>query len=121
MNRVLWFVGRRYPLFFFGIPGTLGVLVGLVWGVRVVSIVLAKHVMPVGHGLISVSLCIAGAMALFAGFILNTVGKLEVQLRDRREVVEGAQTPAQAFTAPGSGWSLLLFGIPGMLSNHSWF
>jgi hypothetical protein len=128
MNGVLWYIGRRRPLLFFGVPGVLGLLVGLVWGVRVVSVVLEKHVMPVGHGLISASLCIAGTMALFAGIILNTVGKLEEQVLDRLEAAEGVQTlgrleaaegvqtPAQASTSPSSGWPLLLLGIPGMLA-----
>ena len=33
MNRVLWYVGRRHPLLFFGLPGMLLLAAGLVVGV----------------------------------------------------------------------------------------
>jgi hypothetical protein len=107
MNRVLWYIGRRRPLLFLGIPGMLTLAAGLVVGVFVVNVVMQRHATPISTALISVFLCIGGAMTVYAGLILSTIGKLEAALQSK------AAIGALASSSPA--WPLLFFGIPGML------
>jgi hypothetical protein len=121
MNRMLWYIGRRRPLLFFGIPGMIMLAVGLVVGVSVLNVVQQRHVILVARALVSVFLCLGGAMTVYAGLILSTVGKLEAELKGKRAGT--GQPPAdepsassQEPTSPSPAWPLLLFGIPGMLA-----
>lgn len=115
MNRVLWYVGRRRPLLFFGIPGMLLLAAGLVVGVRVVSVVLQRHVTPIGTATISVFLTMGGAMTAYAGLILSTIGRLEAAVQDRGSAKATPDAPGETGASSGPARPLLLFGIPGML------
>ena len=116
MKKVLESVTRRHPMLFFGIPGVLMLVVGLIWGVMVVNRVLQVRATPIGNALISVSLCIGGTMAIYASLILNTIGRLELEVRDRWSGTDGSQPPSQTSSGRGSSGVLLLFGLVGVLA-----
>ena len=105
MNRVLWYVGRRRPLAFFGIPGMLLLAAGLIVGVSVLA-----------RALVSVFLCLGGAMTVYAGLVLSTIGKLEAKLEGKRAAADESLAPSQESTSLSPAWLLLLFGVPGMLA-----
>jgi hypothetical protein len=88
---------------------------GLIVGVFVVNVVLRVHATPIGTALISVFLCIGGAMAVYAGLILSTIGKLEAAVRGEEAAISGPPAPGEPSTDLTPAWPLLLFGIPGML------
>ena len=115
MNRVLWYVGRRRPLLFFGLPGLFLLAAGLVAGVFVVNVVLQKHATPIGAALISVFLCLGGALTAYTGLILSAMGRLEATVRGVERGVDPSLVSDQAPASSGPVWPLLLFGIPGML------
>lgn len=73
LNGILQLVGQHRPLLFFGLPGLLALLAGVIWGGVVVSLYQASGQLAVGYALISVLLSILGSLGLFAGIILHSV------------------------------------------------
>ncbi len=73
LNGILQLVGQHRPLLFFGVPGLLALLTGIVWGGVVVRIYSVSGQLAVGYALISVLLTILGSLGLFAGIILHSV------------------------------------------------
>jgi hypothetical protein len=106
-------ITRRHPILLFGIPGMLMLVAGLIWGVMVVNRVLQIHATPIGNALISVSLCIGGTMAIYASIILNTIGRLELEVRDRGNRGDGYQASPQVSSARSSTGMLVLFALLG--------
>jgi glycosyltransferase involved in cell wall biosynthesis len=80
LNGILRLVGQYRPLLFFGMPGILVLLAGMVWGLRVVDIYLDLRTLPIGYALISVLLSIVGVLGLFTGIILHSVRGLLMDL-----------------------------------------
>jgi glycosyltransferase involved in cell wall biosynthesis len=76
LNGILRLVGQHRPLLFFGVPGAVVLLMGLLWGAYVVEIYSIAHTLAVGYALISVLLSIIGIFSLFTGIILNSVRAL---------------------------------------------
>jgi hypothetical protein len=75
--------------------------------------VLQIHATPIGNALISVSLCIGGTMAIYASIILNTIGRLELEVRDRGNWGDGYQASPQASSARGSAGMFAFFALLG--------
>jgi hypothetical protein len=73
VNGILHLIGQTRPLLFFGVPGMAGILVGLMWGFRVVNLFNKNQVLPVGSALVSILLLILGILGLFTAIILNTL------------------------------------------------
>ena len=73
LNGVLRLVGQHRPLFYFGVPGALVLLVGVGWGVYVVEIFRTTSQLAVGYALISVLLSMLGMLMLSTGIILHSV------------------------------------------------
>ena len=89
LNGILRLVGQYRPLLFFGMPGILVLLAGLVWGLRVVDIYLDLRTLPVGYALISVLLSVVGVLGLFTGIILHSVRGLLmdlIRLKGKQEI-----------------------------------
>jgi glycosyltransferase involved in cell wall biosynthesis len=78
LNGILQLVGQHRPLLFFGVPGLLALLAGIVWGGVVVDIYRRSTQLAVGYALISILLTILGSLGLFAGIILHSVRGLIV-------------------------------------------
>jgi hypothetical protein len=70
--QVLRFVRRR-PLILFGGPGTILLLAGVGWGMRVVAIMRRTHGLAMGSALICMLLSIVGSLGILAGIILQSV------------------------------------------------
>lgn len=84
-NGVLRLIGQYRPLLFFGLPGMTTLLVGMLWGARVVIIYRDTQTLAVGYALISVLLSIVGSLGLFAGVILHSIRGLLLELVRSKE------------------------------------
>jgi len=115
LNEILRLVGQRRPLLFFGVPGTLLLLTGLVWGLWVVDVFQRKHTVLLGSVVISVALCIGGAMALSSGAILRTIRDLRNWVQSRKGTTQRQQPSGQVPPFIDQERHLLIFGVPGML------
>lgn len=73
LNGIIALVSQHRPLFFFGTPGALAILCGLILGVIVVRRYEAYQTLAVGYALISINLFIVGVQTLFTGIILHSI------------------------------------------------
>lgn len=73
LNGIIALVSQHRPLFFFGTPGALAILLGLILGVIVVQRYEAYQTLAVGYALISINLFIVGVQTLFTGIILHSI------------------------------------------------
>ncbi|MDA8219852.1 MAG: glycosyltransferase family 2 protein [Dehalococcoidales bacterium] len=80
LNGILQLIGQHRPLLFFGVPGFISLLVGMLWGVWVVEIYRMTSTLAIGYALIAVFLSIVGVLALFTGVMLHSVRGLLLSL-----------------------------------------
>lgn len=73
VNRILVMISERRPLLFFGLGGSMCILLGIAAGVLVVKIIFASHVLHTGTALISIMLITIGILCIFTGVILNVL------------------------------------------------
>lgn len=73
--RILAMISERRPLFFFGAGGLILSVIGLIAGIRVLSIAYAGRGVATGTALVSISLLIIGVLSIFTGVILNVLAK----------------------------------------------
>lgn len=73
LNGLLQLVGQYRPLLFFGIPGTLIMLIGVIWGVWVVNIYRTSQMLATGYAIASQLLIVLGALFLFTGILLHSI------------------------------------------------
>ena len=73
LNRILKLAGERRPLLIFGVSGMIMFLVGIAIGIITLNIFVKTGGLAVGHTLLSVLLCILGALVAFMGIILNSM------------------------------------------------
>jgi glycosyltransferase involved in cell wall biosynthesis len=86
LNGVLRMVGQYRPLLYFGLPGAIALIAGLIWGIAVVNIYSRSQQLAVGYAMISVLLTIIGMLGLATGIILHSVRGLlmdQAQLHNR--------------------------------------
>jgi len=76
LNSIVGFVSRRSPLYFFGAPGMVMLGCGMWQGWRVVVGYNSTGEFYIGPALITVLLCIVGALSLFTGLILHNIRSL---------------------------------------------
>jgi membrane-bound ClpP family serine protease len=74
-SNMLTSVLDRRPLLFFGICGIVAIVLGIAFGVRVISYLVEKEVLLTGTALISALLLGAGILSVFTGAILRTLSK----------------------------------------------
>jgi glycosyltransferase involved in cell wall biosynthesis len=72
-NSIIGLVSKRLPLLFFGVPGAIMLGFGLWEGSQVVQDYNDTGEFYIGPALITVLLCILGALSLFTGLILHTI------------------------------------------------
>lgn len=72
-TKILVMISERKPLFFFGLCGTILVILGLIAGVRVIQLYSNSGVLPVGTTLASVLFLVIGAISFFTGLILRAI------------------------------------------------
>jgi glycosyltransferase involved in cell wall biosynthesis len=85
LNGVLRLVGQYRPLLFFGLPGLLFLLGGLILGAQIIDIYSRTQQLAVGYAILSVAFMSIGSVGLSTGIILHSVrGLLLDLLRSRR-------------------------------------
>ena len=85
LDAILRLIGEHRPLLFFGVPGLVVLLTGLMLGFQVVRIYEATLQLAIGYALITVLLVIVGVLALFVGVMLHAIREIiSNALRDSR-------------------------------------
>lgn len=73
LNGIIALVSQHRPLFFFGIPGLLFLILGIILGAIVIDRYNTYQTLAVGYALISILLDLIGIQTLFTGIILHTI------------------------------------------------
>lgn len=81
LNGILQLVERARPLLFFGLPGLLLLLGGLLMGAHVIQIYQRAQQLAVGYSLLSVLLTVMGLLALSTALILHSIARYFADLR----------------------------------------
>ncbi len=79
LNRVLVMISERRPLLFFGLAGSIAIILGIVAGVIVLKALFTINELAVGTAMVAMLLITVGVLLIFAGVILNVLVK---RLRD---------------------------------------
>lgn len=103
--RILVMISEQRPLFFFGLGGIIAVLVGLGFGVRVLTLYSESNVLPTGNTLVAVVLIVVGMFSLFTGFILATMQKEKY----------GRNVFFKILTIMSERHPMVFFGLSGLL------
>lgn len=74
LSRVVVMISQRRPLFFFGLAGAVLLIVGLVFGFRVVHVAYSTGELAMGSAVLTALFIIAGILSIFTGIILNALG-----------------------------------------------
>jgi glycosyltransferase involved in cell wall biosynthesis len=83
VDAILRLIAQHRPLLFFGVPGVLLVLAGLLLGLQVVRIYDATQQLAIGYSMITVLLVIVGIIATFVGIMLHAIrGLVREAIRD---------------------------------------
>ena len=93
VNAILRLVGQTRPLLFFGGSGVLTLTAGVALGLVVVNIFARTRTLAIGYGLVTVILCVLGALLFFAGILLHSIRSLLNELR--HHLVERLSAPQQ--------------------------
>lgn len=72
-TRILVMISERKPLFFFGLGGTVLIILGLIAGIRVLQLFSAHGAVPVGTTLVAVLFLVIGVFSIFTGIILRAL------------------------------------------------
>ncbi len=80
LHGLLVLIGQYRPLLFFGVPGMVVLMLGLISGVVVIDIYRRITMLAVGYALVAVTLIMLGSLSIFAGIILHSVRGLLLQL-----------------------------------------
>ena len=73
LNRITVMISERRPLLFFGLCGSISIVLGLVAGVLVVLHVFAAQVSQIGMAFVSILLITIGVFCIFTGIILDVL------------------------------------------------
>ncbi|HSH04796.1 MAG TPA: glycosyltransferase family 2 protein [Anaerolineae bacterium] len=84
LNGILRLVGQYRPFMFFGAPGIILSIMGILMGGWVVNIYRQTQELAVGYGLICVLLFIVGNLLLTTGVILHSVRAMLLELQELR-------------------------------------
>jgi glycosyltransferase involved in cell wall biosynthesis len=76
LDAILRLIGEHRPLLFFGVPGLVVLLAGLLLGFQVVRIYDATQQLAIGYALITVLLVIVGILAVFVGIMLHAIRQI---------------------------------------------
>jgi glycosyltransferase involved in cell wall biosynthesis len=73
LSRIIVMVSERRPLFVFGLAGGILLVIGLVFGFRVINIAAATGNLAIGSAVLTALFIIAGILSIFTGIILNAL------------------------------------------------
>jgi glycosyltransferase involved in cell wall biosynthesis len=80
LHGIMKLTGQYRPLFFFGVPGILLLLIGLAAGFWVIDIYRSSHTLPVGYTVLSGMVTTIAVLTLYTGVILHSVRGLLLTL-----------------------------------------
>ena len=75
LRRILVMISEKRPLYFFGLSGIFFTIIGLIAGIRALSLVLNGYPAVNGWTLAALLLLLVGVFSLFTGIILNALTK----------------------------------------------
>ncbi len=85
VDSLLRIIARRHPLFFFGVPGVVFFLIGIILGSYTLQIYNETGAFAVGYALLVTILLILGGLGVLAGVLLNILpGVISQSLESRR-------------------------------------
>lgn len=84
LNGIIRLVSQGRPLFFFGTPGALLMLLGCLLGLRVVAIYDATKILAVGYAILVLLLMTIGILSIFTGIILHAMRQMLLELERAR-------------------------------------
>jgi glycosyltransferase involved in cell wall biosynthesis len=73
LNRIIFMISQRRPLFFFGLAGGILLVAGLILGFRVLHIITTTGQVALGTTVLTALFIIAGILSIFTGIILNAL------------------------------------------------
>ncbi len=73
---VISMISEQRPTFFFGLGGLLSIIIGLVFGIRVITMFSASGILPVGTTLLAVLFLVVGMFSIFTGLILRVLTRV---------------------------------------------
>ncbi len=73
LTRIMVMISERRPLFFFGLGGSILVVLGLIAGVRTLHIYSIQGSLPPGNALLAVLFLTVGIFSIFTGIVLHTL------------------------------------------------
>jgi len=73
LTRILAMISERKPRFFFGMGGTILIILGIIAGVKVLQTLSASGIMLVGTATISALFLMVGTFSIFTGIILHVI------------------------------------------------
>ena len=75
LSRIVVMISERRPLFIFGVVGGILLVVGIVFGFRVIDIANTTGDLAIGSAVLTALFIIAGILSIFTGIILNALGR----------------------------------------------
>jgi len=73
LTRILAMISERKPRFFFGLGGTILIILGIIAGVKVLQTLSTSGIMLAGTALISALFLMIGTFSIFTGIILHVI------------------------------------------------
>ena len=86
LNGILRLVGQQRPLLLFGLPSTMILLAGVLWGAWVIGTYSRTQVLAAGYALLSMLLFIVGSLGIFAGITLHSMRELILETVQSKNV-----------------------------------
>jgi glycosyltransferase involved in cell wall biosynthesis len=81
LHGIVRLVSQGRPLFFFGTPGLLLLVLGILLGAHIVRVYEQTQILAVGYAMLTVLLTIVGVLAIFVGLMLNAVRAILIEVR----------------------------------------
>jgi len=75
LSRVIVMISQRRPLFVFGLAGGILLVIGLIFGFRVINIASTTGHLATGSAILTTLFIIAGILSIFTGIILNALSR----------------------------------------------
>ena len=76
LTKIVVMISERRPLFFFGLAGTVLVIIGLLAGIFALRLYSSSGIVSVGWTLLSVFFIIIGAISFFTGLTLRSINSI---------------------------------------------
>jgi glycosyltransferase involved in cell wall biosynthesis len=74
LSRIIVMISERKPLFVFGVGGGILLVIGLIFGFRVINVANATGQLAIGSAVLTAMFIITGTLSIFTGIILNALG-----------------------------------------------